>query len=43
MNVFRDEGNVRRFLTTPGPRGAPGPPGLRGARGRIGIMGWQGV
>jgi hypothetical protein len=43
MDVYRDEGDVRRFITTPGPPGSPGPLGLRGIRGRPGMMGWQGL
>jgi hypothetical protein len=43
MQVYRNEGDVRRFLTTPGPPGAAGPMGLRGVRGAPGMIGWQGL
>jgi len=43
MHVFRDEGDVHRFLTTPGPPGDTGPVGLRGIRGMPGMIGWQGL
>jgi len=41
--VYRNEGDLRRFLTTPGPPGAAGPMGLRGVRGAPGMIGWQGL
>ena len=41
--VFRDEGDVHRFLTTPGPPGDTGPVGLRGIRDMPGMIGWQGL
>jgi len=42
-HVYRNEGDVRRFLTTPGPPGAAGPMGFRGVRGAPGKIGWQGL